>query len=107
MLYGSINAGWVQIPIWIFWTALYLSRWRSVRRLRKRLAQGEPLDHRASYRRRFRYGVLRMTVPMGLIVLLFVPLICVQMADSAKAAQSLPMPNGTPDFPAVRLEEDN
>ncbi len=105
LLYGEIDAGWVQIPLWIFWSVFYLSRLRSVRRLRKRLMQGEPLDHRASYRRRFRYGVLRMAVPMGLIALLFVPLICVQMADSTKDAQSLPMPEGAPDFPAVRLSE--
>jgi len=104
LLYGPTNGGWMQIPVWIFWTALYTGRWRSVRRLRKRLLLGEPLDHRAGYRRRFRYGVLRMAVPLGLIALLVAPLICAQAAGGGNF-QSLLLPEGTPDFPVVRLTE--
>ena len=91
----------------VFLTALnmvnVLRGWLNVRRLRRRLAGGEPLDHRADYRRahrRFRLiEGLRWTLVGWLFAMMAAQLI------AAASGRILPLPEGETGFPAARLEE--
>lgn len=76
-----------------------LGSWRNVRRLHRRLAAGEPLDHRADYRGAHRrYAVIAC---LGLA-----PLVWLLAMTAAPLVQNhaRPLPEAA-DFPVVRLEE--
>lgn len=76
---------------------------RSIRRLYKRLAGGEPLDHHADYLAAHRrYALTAYLRPLLWAVMMAVLL--VQLIFSS-LDQARPLPEGAPDFPAVRLAE--
>ncbi len=81
-----------------------LRGWMNVRRLHRRLAEGEALDHRADYHkahRRFRLtNTLRWALPLWLLAMM-----AAQLIATAASGRALPLPTGEADFPAVRLEE--
>lgn len=56
--------------VWLVLAAFALSRWRTARRLRRRLAGGQPLDHHAPYRRRWRYGTMEVGWRAALIAVM-------------------------------------
>jgi len=80
-----------------------LRRWRNIRRLRKRLAGGEPLDHHADYRAAHRHYALTAYWKLPLWLLLVAALIA-QTAHEYRDDVH-PLPEGATVFPAVRLEE--
>ncbi|MEA5042882.1 MAG: DUF2812 domain-containing protein [Oscillibacter ruminantium] len=95
---------------YVYWTLFScfavvegLRRWRNVRRLYKRLAGGTPLDHHADYRAAHRFYALTAYLKPLLWALAMVTLLA-QLAFSALDG-TRPLPEGTPDFPAVRLAE--
>ena len=81
----------------------YLRRWRNIRRLRKRLAGGEPLDHHADYRAAHRRYALTTYWQLPLLLLMAAFLIMQTAHEYRDDAH--PLPEGATDFPAVRLEE--
>ncbi len=97
-------------PIRIYWVLFVLLEmvnslrgWLNIRRLRRRLTGGEPLDHHADYRKAHRQYV----VISGLKLLLagwFITVIVTQVILLISSNNMLPLPK-TADFPAVRLEE--
>lgn len=94
----------------VYWFLFYvlelqnsLRHWRNIRRLRKRLAGGEPLDHHADYRAAHRHYALTAYWKLPLWLLLVAALIA-QTAHEYRDDVH-PLPEGATDFPAVRLEE--
>lgn len=110
LVYGNGGILLSYLPmelIWLGYGVFAFCSWRSVRRLRKRLSMGEALDHSAPYRKKWRHGIVRMAarwVPAGL-ALLMIPLVYALTLGKAGNFTSLPLPEGTPDFPVVRLSE--
>ncbi|WP_369282701.1 DUF2812 domain-containing protein [Oscillibacter sp. GMB15532] len=96
-----IREYWLFLCFLNFWSIL--RGWLNVRRLRRRLAGGETLNHRADYRRvhrRFRMtDVLRWALLGWLLAVIAAQLI------GAASSRTGPLPEGEPAFPAVRLEE--
>lgn len=96
-------------PIRIYWVLFgllemvnSLRSWLNIRRLRRRLTGGEPLDHHADYRKAHRQYV----VISGLKLMLagwFLTVIVTQVILLISSNNMLPLPK-TVDFPAVRLE---
>lgn len=97
-------------PVRIYWVFFVLLEtvnsvrgWLNIRRLRKRLAEGEPLDHYADYRKAHR----RYAVISGLKLLLagwLFAVLATQVIQLIASTRIRPLPE-TADFPAVRLEE--
>ncbi|WP_294855684.1 DUF2812 domain-containing protein [uncultured Oscillibacter sp.] len=92
---------------WVFFCLLEivnsLRGWLNIRRLRRRLTGGEPLDHHADYRKAHRQYV----VISGLKLLLagwFITVIATQVILLISSNNMLPLPKMA-DFSAVRLEE--
>ena len=79
-----------------------LRGWLNVRRLHRRLAGGEPLDHHADYRK----AHWRYAFAAGLNLLLVVWLFAMLAVQVVQVTQdhAYPLPKEA-DFPAVRLEE--
>lgn len=96
-----IREYWLFLSLLNFWSIL--QGWLNVRRLRRRLAGGETLDHRADYRsvhRRFRIiDMLRWVLLGWMLAVMAAQLI------GAAFSRTAPLPEGEPAFPAVRLEE--
>lgn len=95
---------------YLYWFVFYalellnsLRRWRNTRRLRKRLAGGEPLDHHADYRTAHRRYALTAYWKLPLWLLLVAVLIVQTFQMGRDDAH--PLPEGGTDFPAVRLAE--
>lgn len=89
---------------WVFFglleTVNSLRGWLNIRRLRRRLAGGEPLDHHADYRKAHRQYVLLSGLKLLVVVWLFATLV-----TQIFLGHIHPLPKGEMDFPAVRLEE--
>ncbi|WP_312939474.1 DUF2812 domain-containing protein [Oscillibacter sp.] len=91
------------IPFCLLMMVNSLRGWLNIRRLRKRLAGGEPLDHHADYRKAHRRYVVISVLRILLVVwVLIVPL--TRGIQRIASDRILPLPE-TADFPAVRLEE--
>lgn len=101
-----VNGGPSQAWLLLFYGVEVLNclrRWRNIRRLRKRLAGGEPLDHHADYRAAHRRYALTAYWKLPLCLLPIIILI-VQTVQAGRD-DAHPLPEGTTNFPAVRLEE--
>jgi len=95
----------------VYWFLFYvlelqnsLRRWRNIRRLRKRLMGGEPLDHHADYRTAHRRYVLTACLKPLLVAAMMVVLLA-QLIFASLDYAARPLPESAPDFPAVRLAE--
>lgn len=99
--------GDISYIYWVLFSALAvvdsLRRGRNIRRLYKRLAGGEPLDHHADYHTAHRRYALTAYWRLPLWLLLVVVLIVQTFQMGRDDAH--PLPEGGTDFPAVRLAE--
>ena len=106
LVYGGNNGSYL-FPCLILPFAYLetIHRWRNVRRLYRRLALGQPLDHHAAYHKTHRaYAVIacgRWLIP-GAVWLTLVIVLTVMIGMGA--SRTTPMPENF-DFPAVRLTE--
>lgn len=95
-----IREYWLFLCLLNFWNIL--RGWLNVRRLHRRLARGEALDHRADYHSTHRHfwltDVLRWALLGWLLAVMAAQLI------GAASSHMGPLPEGEPAFPAVRLE---
>lgn len=87
--------------VWLVLAAFALSRWRTARRLRRRLAEGQPLDHHAPYRRRWRYG----TMEVGWRAALIAVLAALSAANYLPVRGPVPLPPEETEPPLLRLEQ--
>lgn len=87
--------------VWLVMAVFALSHWRTARRLRRRLAGGQPLDHRAPYRRRWRYG----TTEIGWRAALIVVLAALSAANYLLVREPVPLPPEETGPPVLRLAQ--
>ena len=97
---GYVHVSAVPL-VWLVLAAFALSRWRTARRLRRRLAEGQPLDHHAPYRRRWRYG----TTEIGWRAALIAVLAALSAANYLPARGPVPLPPEETEPPLLRLEQ--